>query len=208
MHDWYMTFLVCLGVELDMLEWYERYGRGAALKHKTATLIRFDREIILAQKAFDMAECVRNSPITGDSNDMSAKTVPTAIQLNGYVYFLDLNARNSMAPEVVVKPADAPVVGSLKYKVELDTSDVDALLAKLSSGIQSTDLGEGLTAAIQGEQAIFEPRSFTLVNNGSINITAADVDKSALSQSVQQIVEDQLRAAYQPGGLIWKTING
>lgn len=183
MHKCYMTFLVCLGVELDMLEWYEKYGKVSALKHKTGALVRFDREIILAQKAFDMAECVRNSPITGDSSDMSAKTVPTAIQLNGYVYFLDLNARNSMAPEVIVKPADEPVIGSLKYKVELDTSEVDALLVKLSSAIQDTALGRGLTETIQGEQAMFEPQAFTLVNNGTINIGGGSVGDAKVKLS-------------------------
>lgn len=180
MHKWYMTFLECLRIELFNQDWYETYhSKRFALKNKTMALVRFDREIILAQKMHDMSECVRNSSITGDSNDMSAKTVPTAIQLNGYVYFLDLNARNSMAPEVIVKPDDGAVIGSLKYKVELDTSDVDALLDKLTSRIGETKLGEGLSQAATLGEAIFDPQPF-IINNGTIIINQAAVEGASV----------------------------
>ena len=174
MHKWYMTFLECLRIELFNQDWYETYhSKRFALKNKTMALVRFDREIILAQKMHDMSECVRNSPITGDSNDMSSKTIPTAVTLNGRVYFLDLSARNEKAPEVVVKQND----GTIKYKLELDTSEVDALLERIGAVIKKTELGESLSiASIQGEQATFEPQAFTLVNNGTINIAGATVD--------------------------------
>lgn len=189
MHKWYMTFLVCLGVDLDMLEWYEKYGAGAAIKHKTAALIRFDREIILAQKAFDMAECVRNSPITGDSEKMNKP--PMLLSFQGAMYVRadkfvrplpEPLYRGGLNKESIVKiqfPDGTwfecgdqgykawPTSEMLKKVSEVDPVDV---LDEICAAVGRTDLAKGLTTSVQGEQAMFEPQAFTIVNNGTINI--------------------------------------
>lgn len=210
MHKWYMTHLECLGIELANQAWYENYlGAGPALKNKAAALVRFDREIILAQKMFDMAASKTNQP-HGDLNDMSTK-VPTAIQLNGHIYFLDLDARNSMAPEVIVKPDDSAVIGSLKYKVELDMSEVYALLDKLTACISETKLVQDLAQPATLGEAIFDPQPF-LINNGTIIINQAAVDDAGtdvtgIGQGIQAAVGQALERETREGGILWQILN-
>lgn len=148
MHKQYMACLNGMEASLSFLPRFQWLGAGIGLKHKTQCLVEFDREIVLAQKAFDMSESVRNSPITGVSTDMSAKKVPTAIQLNHHVYFLDLDARNSMTPEVVIKQT-AGEPGTISYKVEFDTSDVKAVCKTISEAISETLLGSDLLKEIR-----------------------------------------------------------
>lgn len=84
MHKQYMSCIEALEVSLSFLPRFQWLGAGIGLKHKTQCLVEFDREIVLAQRAFDMSESVRNSPIAGDSNDMNSK--PKFITLDNQLY--------------------------------------------------------------------------------------------------------------------------
>lgn len=184
MHSKYSSYLGILGVYLDQAETLKAQGRdGASLQWKARALVEFDRDIILAQRVFDAAECVRNSPITGDSKDMSAKNFPQFLRLDGRVYEYTPTDYKT-AKEVVVKPDDEPVIVSLKYKVELDTSEVDAWLEKINSLCSRPALARALV-----NQALIDPAPFTLVNNGTINITWEEVESESFC------------------GLIWSAIN-
>lgn len=203
MHKWYMTFLECLCIELDWHAWDEQcLGVRNALKNKTMALVRFDREIILAQKAFDMAECVRNSPITGDSEKMNKP--PMLLSFQGAMYvradkfvkpLQEPLYRGGLNKESIVKiqfPDGTwfecgdqgykawPASEALKKVGEVEPVDT---LDQISSAIGRNGLAEGLTAAIQGEQAMFEPQAFTLVNNGTINIGGGSVGDAKVKLS-------------------------
>lgn len=143
MHETYMRALQTLGLQLDLSQLWGPFGYGKVLANEARSLIEFDRNIVLAQNLHDQSESTRNSTI-GDLNDMSGKTIPTAIILDGNFYFLDLGACSVNAKEVVLKPE----VSSIHYKVEIDTSDVEAAVERISKAVSSVAGEPGLTANI------------------------------------------------------------
>lgn len=114
------------------------YSPRFVLKNKTADLISFDREIILAQRKADMAA----SNLTnnhGDLNPMSAKNSPKYIRLDGQVY---VHAPDTAARCVsVVCESDAPKGSPFDVK-QLDTGEI---LDFIKGKITETSLAQELS---------------------------------------------------------------